>query len=91
MRGTLVVACALIAATCLAVKLTWMSKATVHSLQASWSVTGKVPWGEAARDENNKIPVFIWRVVQGGYCYNAVYSSDIATGLATLRKATVLI
>jgi len=68
-----------------------MNKQTVNERPESWSVSGDVPWGEAARSVNNEVPVVLWRAIRGGYCYDAVFSEDLRRRLSTSRSSIVRI
>jgi hypothetical protein len=90
-RIKLIVAGAAIAAAGLVVRLVWMNKLTVYARSESWSASGAVPWGKAARSVNDEVPVVLWRAIRGGYCYDAVFSEDLRRRLSTSHASIVVV
>lgn len=74
---------------CLTVRFLSMDRPVVRSFRAHWSINGEVPWGTTERDKDGGFTVVVWHPVQGGYCYDAVFSKDLRNRLANLHAATV--
>jgi len=55
-----------------------------------WSVNGQVPWGDAGPLDQNAQPlVVIYRNLDGGYCYDALYSAELKQKLLKDALPTV--
>lgn len=89
MRLKLTIAAFTLIAAYLIADLVYERRPVVRSLSAHWSITGDVPWGEAARHEDGEIPVVLWLPVRGGYCFDAVFSQDLRNRLAVVQASTV--
>jgi hypothetical protein len=90
-RAKLIVPVDVIEASCLAVVFVCVNRLGLRSLRAHWSTTGEAPWGTAERDENGGVPVVLWLPVPGGYCYDAVFSTDLRERLGASHAAIVVV
>ena len=63
----------------------------VHSYEMSWSTNGFAPWGQVQLGEDGQPPVLVYRRVQHGYCYDAVFSSELKARLLGSRKSTITV
>lgn len=54
----------------------------------NWSANGVTPWGEVETDSRGEPPVVLYRSVNGGYCYDAVFSSELKVKLSALKDPT---
>jgi hypothetical protein len=52
-------------------------KVAVVAFSMNWSANGVAPWGDVERDEKGELPVVIYRKLDEGYCYDAVFSSAL--------------
>jgi hypothetical protein len=86
-----IVAGAVLAVIGLIVDLAFIGKMATHSFPVHWSITGQTPWGTAQRDETTGVPVVLWSPVRGGYCYEAVFSTDLRDRLAARHTPTVVV
>jgi hypothetical protein len=48
-------------------------KVSVVAFAMNWTANGVAPWGTVETDEKGAVPVVIYREVDGGYCYDAVF------------------
>jgi len=58
------------------------NKLTIHQYSMNWSANGVAPWGRVETNEKGESPVVIYRRVQGGYCYDAIFSTELKTRLS---------
>jgi len=56
-----------------------------------WSTNGSAPWGNVERDEKGQTPVVIYRSVDGGYCYDAIFSPVLKGKLSDSTKSVVTV
>jgi hypothetical protein len=56
-------------------------KVSVVAFAMNWTANGVAPWGTVERDEKGAVPVVIYRKVDGGYCYDAVFSPELKARL----------
>ena len=75
----------------LAVDRRFTNTVAVHSYEMSWSVNGVAPWGQVQIGQDGQPPVLIYRRVQHGYCYDAVFSSELKARLAGSKNATITV
>ncbi len=69
----------------------WTNRVTVHEYSMSWAANGAVPWGHVETNEKGESPVVIYRRVDGGYCYDAVFSPELREKLAQSNKPTIVV
>jgi hypothetical protein len=69
----------------------WTNKVTVHDYSMNWSANGATPWGRVETNEKGESPVVIYRRVDGGYCYDAIFSSELKEKLALSNKPTIAV
>lgn len=67
------------------------NKVEVRSYSMSWSANGAVPWGHVETNEKRESPVVTYRRVDGGYCYDAIFSPELREKLAQSNKATIAV
>ncbi len=67
--------------TAFAVDRLFTNKVEVHSYSMSWSANGIAPWGRVETDEKGEPPVVIYRMVNQGYCYDAIFSPELKARL----------
>ncbi len=63
----------------------------IHSYSMNWSANGVAPWGRVETDEKGESPIVIYRSVYGGYCYDAIFSSELKTRLITSNKTAITV
>lgn len=66
-------------------------KLAIHSFTMNWSADGVAPWGAVETDSKGEPPVVVYRSVNGGYCYDAVFSSELKVKLSASNKATAAV
>lgn len=64
-------------------------KVAVVAFPMNWSANGVAPWGDVERDEKGEAPIVVYRKVDGGYCYDAVFSLELKSRLAGTNKSLV--
>ena len=69
----------------------WTNKVAVHDYSMNWSADGTAPWGHVQTNEEGESPVVIYRRVNGGYCYDAIFSPELRTKLAQSNKPTIAV
>jgi hypothetical protein len=74
-----------------AVDRLFTNKLAVHSHQMNWSASGIAPWGQVQLGENGQPPVLVYRRVQHGYCYDAIFSSELKARLAGSNKPAIIV
>jgi hypothetical protein len=57
----------------------------------SWSADGVAPWGRLETDEKGEPPVVVFRKVSQGYCYDAIFSSDLKARLIASSRPTITV
>jgi hypothetical protein len=67
------------------------NKIEVRSYSMSWTANGTTPWGRVERNEKGELPVVIYRVVHQGYCFDAMFSSELASILTATNKPAVAV
>jgi len=77
--------------TSLAVDRLFTNKLAVHSYQMSWSASGVAPWGDIELGQTGQPPVLVYRRNQHGYCYDAVFSSELKARLIGSNKSTITV
>jgi hypothetical protein len=65
------------------------NKVEIRSYSMRWSANGSAPWGDVERSEKGEMPVVIYRVVDKGYCYDALFSSELAAQLTATNKPVI--
>ncbi|MDE3136528.1 MAG: hypothetical protein KGL59_08130 [Acidobacteriota bacterium] len=65
------------------------NKLAIHTYSMEWSVNGSAPWGNVETDEKGQAPVVIYRMVGGGYCYDAVFSPELKSRLVQSNKTLI--
>lgn len=83
-----VISCSLVL-TAFAVDRLFTNKLAVHSHSMNWSANGVVPWGQAETDEKGEPPVVIYRKVDHGYCYDAIFSPELKAELIKANKPVI--
>jgi hypothetical protein len=69
---------------------TFTQKIKVRAYDMHWSVDGQVPWGNSGPLEQNGKPlVVVYRNLDGGYCYDALYSTELKQTLLKDAPPTV--
>jgi hypothetical protein len=66
-------------------------KLAIHAYLMNWSANGVAPWGRVETDEKGESPVVIYRSVNGGYCYDAIFSSELKARLTGSNKTAVTV
>src|SRR5437870_3743091 len=66
-------------------------KLAVHSYSMSWSANGVAPWGDVETDEKGEPPVVIYRRVNQGYCYDAIFSPELRARLTASNKPVITV
>src|ERR1700722_15212394 len=66
----------------------WTNNVAVNKYLMNWSV-GVAPWGDIETDEKGELPVVVYRRVDGGYCYDVVFSPKLTKRLEQSRKPTI--
>jgi hypothetical protein len=66
-------------------------KVAIHSYSMNWSANGMAPWGRVESDEKGEFPVVIYQSVNGGYCYDAVFSPELKARLTAFNRPTVTV
>jgi hypothetical protein len=69
----------------------WTNKVAVHEYSMNWSANGAAPWGHVETNEKGESPVVIYRRVDGGYCYDAIFSPELSEKLAQSKEPTVAV
>ena len=69
----------------------FMNKLTIHQYSMNWSANGVAPWGPVQTNEKGESPVVIYRRVEGGYCYDAIFSTELKTRLSQTNKPIVAV
>ena len=61
------------------------------TLEMNWTTNHQAPWGDVEGPSSNKAEklVVVYERVRGGYCYDAIYSNEIAAHLEKDNKAIV--
>jgi hypothetical protein len=77
--------------TAFAVDRLFTNKIEVHSYSMNWSVNGTAPWGRVQVDERGEPPVVIYRMVNQGYCYDALFSPELKAQLTASGKPVVTV
>jgi hypothetical protein len=77
--------------TSFAVDRLFTNKLAVHSYQMSWSANGIAPWGQVQLGQGGQTPILVYRRVQHGYCYDAVFSSELKTRLTGSNNPTITV
>jgi hypothetical protein len=67
----------------------WTNKVAVHEYSMNWSANGVAPWGHVETNMRGEPPVVIYRKVDGGFCYDAVFSPELRERLAQSNKPTI--
>jgi hypothetical protein len=67
------------------------NKVAVHPYLMSWSVNGVAPWGDVERNEKGESPIVFYRRVNGGYCYDAIFSTELKARLITSNKSEITV
>jgi|GEM_PF-1422216 len=67
----------------------WTNKVAVHEYSMNWSANGAAPWGHVETNEQGESPVVTYRRVDGGYCYDAIFSPELREKLAQSNKPTI--
>ena len=75
----------------LSVDRLFTNKVAVHEYSMNWSMTGVAPWGHVGTNEEGESPVVIYRRVDGGYCYDAIFSRELSEKLAQTNKQTITV
>jgi predicted ABC-type exoprotein transport system permease subunit len=65
------------------------NKVEIRSYSMNWSANGTAPWGAVERSEKGEIPVVIYRVVSKGYCFDALFSSELVAQLTATNKPVI--
>jgi hypothetical protein len=73
----------------LSVDRLFTGKVAVVAYKMNWSANGTAPWGDVEKNENGEAPIVVYRKVDGGYCFDAVFSPELKTRLAGSDKAVV--
>jgi hypothetical protein len=55
----------------------------------NWSANGVAPWGDVERNEKGETPILLYRNVDGGYCFDALFSSELKSQLRESNKSPV--
>jgi hypothetical protein len=66
-------------------------KLAIHAFTMNWSANGLAPWGNVETDANGEPPVVLYRSVHGGYCFDAVFSSELKVNLTASNKPTATV
>jgi len=64
-------------------------RVAVIAYQMNWSANGTAPWGDVERNEKVEVPFVVYRKVEGGYCFDAVFSPELNARLAGSDKAVI--
>jgi hypothetical protein len=67
----------------------WTNKVAVHEYSMNWTANGMAPWGDVKTNEKGESPVVIYRRVDGGYCYDAIFAAELRKKLAQSHKPTI--
>jgi hypothetical protein len=67
----------------------WTNEVAVHEYSMNWTANGVAPWGQVETNPKGESPVVIYRRVDGGYCYDAVFSPELRGQLAQSNKPTI--
>jgi hypothetical protein len=66
----------------------WMHRISVVEYSMNWTVDGVTPWGRVEVDETGQPPVVVFRRVNDGYCYDAIFSIELSQKLRASNKPT---
>jgi hypothetical protein len=66
-------------------------KLAIHSYSMNWSADGVAPWGRVSTDEKGELPVVIYRRVNGDYCFDEIFSSELKARLTASNKPVVTV
>ena len=64
-------------------------KVEVHAYSMRWTADGKGPWGNVQLRENGEPPVVVYRTTENGYCYDALFSTELRVRLTQSNRPTV--
>jgi hypothetical protein len=68
------------------------NKLEIRSVEMSWSVDGKTPWAsETQLDSKGLTPVIVYAKVDGGYCYDAVFSEALKQKLLQVGQSKIAV
>jgi len=67
------------------------NKLTIHEYPMNWSTNGVTPWGQVETNAKGESPVVIYRSVEGGYCFDAIFSPELKTRLSQTNKPIVAV
>lgn len=86
---------ALLASGCLVLTGVWIDRTFTQQIRLrtydmQWSADGQTPWGDAGPLEQYSQPlVVIYRNLDGGYCYDGIYSAELKRKLLNDALPTV--
>jgi hypothetical protein len=66
----------------------WTNRVSVLEYSMHWSANGVAPWGRIETNAKGEPPVVIYRRVNGGYCYDAIFSTELSQRLSKSNKPT---
>jgi len=77
--------------TAFAVDRLFTDKIEIHSYSMSWSANGVAPWGDVQVSNKGESPVVLYRMIDHGYCYDALFSPDLKSKLIGSNKSAVTV
>jgi hypothetical protein len=77
--------------TAFAVDRLFTNKVEIHSYPMNWSANGSAPWGRVELNENGEPPVLVYRMVGQGYCYDAIFSSELKALLTASNRPVITV
>jgi hypothetical protein len=77
--------------TAFAVDRVFTNNFEVQSYSMSWSANGTAPWGRVQVGEKGDPPVVVYRMVNQGYCYDALFSPELKARLAASSKPIITV
>jgi len=72
-----------------AVDRLFTNKVAIHAYSMGWSADGVAPWGHVELNAQGEAPVIIFRKIGQGYCYDAIFSSELKARLTASNKPLV--
>jgi hypothetical protein len=69
----------------------WTNKVQVHEYSMNWTANGTAPWGQVETDEKGESPVVVYRSVDGGFCYDAIFSPELKEKLMRSNEPAVVV
>jgi hypothetical protein len=67
------------------------NRLSVVAYSMNWSTNGEVPWGGPLKTDEQGETVVVYRKVDGGYCFDAVFSPELKVRLIIVNKSTITV